>query len=425
MLSPSFLIEKKNNKEQFLSQEIEFIIDGYTSGDITDDIMSLWLKAVYNNGMSYEEILTYTRSMINSGTKLDFSHLNAYVIDKHSTGGVGDKVSLVLAPLLAVCNCYVPMLAGRGLEHTGGTIDKLDTIPGYMTSLDIKMFSKIVEEIGVSIMSQTKEICPADKKIYRLRDITSTVASLPLICGSIMSKKIAEGIKGLVLDIKVGNGAFMKTLDEAKNLGNLLKKVGQLYGLEVSICLTNMHQPLGNKAGLWCEVVESIDCLKGDGPDDLMEIVYHLGSHALKLSGENNPLQKLQNAIVDGSALNKFKEMVEKHGGSVSSLDSTELYKPKYINSIISNKSGYVTSIDTHRLGMTLNCLGGGRIQTNDVLDPSVGMVFHKKLGDSVREGEILMEYFCSIKNKFDSINNLHLAYEINSENISPQLMVY
>ena len=425
MFSPSSLIAKKNNKKEFLPNEIEFIIDGYTNDDISDDVMSLWLKAVYNHGMSYEETLTYTRSMINSGVKLDFSHLNGYVVDKHSTGGVGDKVSLVLAPLLAACNCYVPMLAGRGLEHTGGTIDKLETIPGYNSSLDIKMFSKIVEKIGVSIMSQTKEICPADRKIYRLRDITSTVASLPLICGSIMSKKIAEGIKGLVLDIKVGNGAFMKTIKEAQELGDLLKKVGQLYGLEVSICLTNMHQPLGKKAGLWCEVMESIDCLKGGGPDDLMEIVYHLGSQALKLSGENNPLKKLQTAILDGSALNTFKEMIERHGGSASSLDLPDLHSPKYINSISSTKSGYIYSINTHRLGMSLTRLGGGCIQKDDVLDPSVGMVFHKKVGDSVKEGDILMEYFCSNKNKFDSINNIHEVYEIKSSNLNHQSMVY
>ncbi len=285
MISPYSVTEEKQNGNSLSQSEIEFIVNGYTAGTISDDEMTMWLKAVFDHGMNQEETLKYTQSMLNSGVTLDFSNLPGFVIDKHSTGGVGDKVSIVLAPLLAACGCYIPMLAGRGLGHTQGTIDKLETIPGYRPSLSLLEFQQMVQDVGISIMAQTEEICPADLKIYALRDVTGTVASLPLICGSIMSKKIAEGIQGLVLDIKVGNGTFMKSLSQAKELGALLKGVGELYGMNVSTSFTDMNQPLGNTAGLWCEIVESIECLKGNGPDDVMSVVYHLGEKALKIAG--------------------------------------------------------------------------------------------------------------------------------------------
>ena len=294
------IIQQKQSGDILSNTNIQFIVDGYTSGVISDDEMTTWLTAVFQNGMSHEETLEYTKVMLNSGMTLDFSHLNGFVLDKHSTGGVGDKVSLVLGPLLAACGCYIPMLAGRGLGHTGGTIDKLESIPGYKTALSLAEFQKIVETVGVSIMEQTKEICPADRKIYALRDLTNTVASFPLICGSIMSKKIAEGVQGLVLDIKVGNGAFMETLEQAKDLGVLLSEVGKLYGLKVSICFTDMNQPLGNTAGLWCEVLESVECLKGNGPSDLMQVVYHLGKKALEIAGIKNSEEKLKSNIKNG-----------------------------------------------------------------------------------------------------------------------------
>jgi pyrimidine-nucleoside phosphorylase len=400
MYSPNILIAKKQNGESFTDPEIEFIINGYTSGEISDNEMSIWLKAVFDHGMNHEETIHYTRTMLNSGVTLDFSHLNGFVVDKHSTGGVGDKVSLVLAPLLAACGCYVPMLAGRALEHTGGTIDKLETIPGYKTSLDIQSFIDIVDDVGVSIMSQTVDICPADRKIYTLRDVTSTVGSLPLICGSIMSKKIAEGLEGLVLDVKVGNGAFMKSLDDAQKLGILLKEVGELYGLKVSVCFTDMNQPLGNTAGLWNEVMESIECLKGNGPDNVMQVVYHLGEEAMKLAGVQNPEKQLRDAISDGSALNKFREMVNAHGGSLESLDDPNMNSPKFIEKIYAKRDGYIGSMNTRSLGLAIVHLGGGRICETDKLDSSVGIKIHKKLGDSVNYGDVLLEYYCSDKNK-------------------------
>jgi pyrimidine-nucleoside phosphorylase len=311
---------------------------------------------------------------------------------------VGDKVSIVLAPLLAACGCYIPMLAGRGLGHTQGTIDKLETIPGYRPSRSLLEFQQMVQDVGISIMAQTEEICPADLKIYALRDVTGTVASLPLICGSIMSKKIAEGIQGLVLDIKAGNGTFMKSLSKAKGLGALLKEVGELYGINVSTSFTdmNMNQPLGNTAGLWCEIVESIECLKGNGPDDVMSVVYHLGEKALKISGCNNPEKQLRTAISDGSAMDKFMHMISAHGGLPDSLIDSKTHQPKFSEKVHAEKDGYISFMDTLRLGMAVVHLGGGRLQKGDALDPSVGVVFHKKIGDAVSKGEPLLEYYCS-----------------------------
>ena len=388
--------------------------------------MAVWLKAVFDYGMNQEEIYHYTKAMLKSGVQLDFSYLKGFIVDKHSTGGIGDKVSIILAPLLAACGCYVPMLAGRGLEHTGGTIDKLETIPGYQIALDIKKFSTIVENVGASIMSQTIEICPADRKIYKLRDVTNTVASFPLICGSIMSKKIAEGIQVLVLDIKVGNGAFMKTLNEGKRLGSLLKQVGNTYGIQVETAYTNMNQPLGNSAGLWCEILESVECLKGNGPNDVMRVVYHLGEMVLKLVGFQYPQEMLKIAISDGSALKKFKEMVEAHGGSTASLDDSNTHTPKYSEKVYAERDGYIISMNTLSLGMAIKHLGGGCTTKMHGLDPTVGIVFHKKVGDKVNNGDILLEYFCSQKDKFIFAKKiLQDVYDIDSEIVDPISLVY
>ena len=396
MVSLETIIHQKQSGEILSNTNIQYIVNGYTSGVISDDEMTTWLNAVFQNGMSHEETLDYTRAMVNSGVTLDFSHLPGYVLDKHSTGGVGDKVSLVLGPLLASCGCYVPMLAGRGLAHTGGTIDKLESIPGYKTALSLTEFQKVVETVGVSIMEQTKEICPADRKIYALRDVTNTVASNSLICGSIMSKKIAEGVQGLVLDIKVGNGAFMKSLEQAKNLGILLKEVGELYGLKVSTCFTDMNQPLGQTAGLWCEVLESVECLKGNGPSDLMEVVYHLGQKALEIAGIENSKETLKSNIKNGRAFEKLHKMVFAHGGNLDGLNNPRFHKPKFRKEIFAKEDGFIGEMDTLQLGQAVVQLGGGRIQKNDKIDYSTGIRFHKKIGDSVNKGEPLMEIFCS-----------------------------
>jgi pyrimidine-nucleoside phosphorylase len=318
------------------------------------------------------------------------------------------------------------MLAGRGLGHTQGTIDKLETIPGYHPSLSLPKFQQIVKDVGISIMAQTEEICPADLKIYALRDITNTVGSFPLICGSIMSKKIAEGIQGLVLDIKVGNGAFMKTLSEAKALGALLKCVGQFYEIHVSTCYTGMEQPLGNTAGLWCEVMESIKCLKGNGPEDVMTVVYHLGEEALCHAGESNPRERLKSAIENGYALEKFEQMVIAHGGSIKSLNNPKTNNPLYHGEVRAENDGYISYMDTLNMGLAVVHLGGGRLQKGDLLDPTVGIVFHKKTGDSVNTDEPLLEYFCSDKDKLES-SKLYFkkAIEINSEPPKPIELIY
>ena len=363
--------------------KIQFIINGYISGEISDNEMTSWLKEVFQKGMSHEEIINYTHSMVKSGAELDLSHLPGFIIDKHSTGGIGDKVSLILGPLLAACGCYVPMLAGRGLAHTGGTIDKLESIPNYKTMLSLTEFLKVVESVGISIMEQTEEICPADKKIYALRDVTGTVASNGLICGSIMSKKIAEGIQGLVLDIKVGNGAFMKNLSQAKKLGNLLRDVGELFGLKVIPCYTDMNQPLGNAAGIWCEVIESIECLKGNGPPDLMEVVYYLGTKALTIAGIRNPVDQLHSKINNGNALEIFIQMVEAHGGHTETLLNTNIHTPKYKQTINSESDGFISQINTLIVGNALVQLGGGRIVKEDIIDQSTGVLIFKKIGTS------------------------------------------
>ena len=407
MVSLESIIQQKQSGGILSNTNIQYIVNGYTSGLISDDEMTAWLNAVFQNGMSHEETLNYTRTMVNSGVTLNFSHLPGFVLDKHSTGGVGDKVSLVLGPLLAVCGCYIPMLAGRGLAHTGGTIDKLESIPGYKTALSLTEFQNIVETVGVSIMEQTEEICPADRKIYALRDVTNTVASNPLICGSIMSKKIAEGIKGLVLDIKVGNGAFMKTLSQAKELGKLLKEVGELYGLKVLPCFTDMNQPLGNSAGLWCEVRESMECLQGNGPDDLMAVVYHLGKSALEIAGIENPEEKLKSNIENGKALEKFNEMVDAHGGAFESIADSSIHAPKYKKLIIAKDDGFITHLNTLEFGKAVVQLGGGRLAIGDKLDYSTGIQFYKKIGQTVSKGETLAEVFCS------NIGKLEIGYSM------------
>ena len=420
------IIKKKKSQQALLSEEINFMVDGYTSENIMDDIMSDWIKAIYDNGMNKDEILSYTKAMLFSGITLDFSYLDGYVIDKHSTGGVGDKVSLILGPILAACGYHVPMIAGRGLEYTGGTIDKLESIPGYNAFLSIENFKKNVEKIGISIMSQTDDICPADKKIYELRDRTKMVASFPLICGSIMSKKIAEGIEGLILDIKVGNGAFMKEISDGKKLGTLLKSVGELYGIKVYPCYTNMDQPLGDYAGLWCEVLESIECLKGNGPEDLMNVIYYLIEKAFYLSGINFNLDEIKGIINDGSALNKFFDMVIAHGGLIKTFEDSKINAPLYKEKIFSIDTGFISFMDTELIGLVLSDLCGRHGNSTNALDPSAGIKFHKKNGNYVDKDDLVMEYFCSNKSNFDNCKyRLQKSFHVQSEHIFKKELIY
>ena len=331
------LIKDKLNLKNHNASDINYIVNSYLNNKIYDDEMTSWLKAIFNNGMNIDETIAYTSAIINSGTKLQFNNLNGYIVDKHSTGGIGDKVSIILGPILAACDCYVPMIVGRHLGHTGGTLDKLESIPGYNGLLSTNRFQEIVKNVGISIIGQTDEICPADRKIYTLRGQTNTVASFPLICGSIMSKKIAEGIQGLVLDIKTGNGAFIPDLKEAKKLGNLLSLIGKEFDVDVNYTTTDMNQPLGNYAGLRCEVYESIKCLKGDGPKDLMDVIFHLGEIALTMASQDNPRKRMLEVINDGSAFEILCRMIFEHGGDYKKIN----FNYKHSIDIIADSNGY------------------------------------------------------------------------------------
>tara|TARA_Y100001934_G_C12291857_1_gene745233 strand:+ start:100 stop:1359 length:1260 start_codon:yes stop_codon:yes gene_type:complete len=390
------------NKQNFLAhskQEIEYIVNGFTKNKIPDYQMSAWLMAIYLNGMNEIETANYTKSLVNSGEKIKFKNLNKPVIDKHSTGGVGDKISLILGPILAACDCYVPMIVGRGLGHTGGTLDKLESIDGYNGFLNMEEFKKNVKEIGISIIGQTNEICPADKKIYALRDITGTIESNPLICGSILSKKLAEGIDYLVLDIKIGNGAFMKNKNEAIILGDYLKKVAEKFNLKMKYLITDMNQPLGNYSGLICEVIESIDILKGNGPNDILELIYYIGENCLKLAGLNSGREKIAKVLKNGKAYEKFEQMVTAHGGKLKSIKLEPITK----KIIKADKEGYLNFIDTKAMGMSIIELGGGRKKIDDLVDSNAGFRLIKKHGEYVKENDVIAEIFCSNTNKIES----------------------
>ncbi len=392
------LIKNKQNFIEHSKEDIETIVNGFTHNKIPDYQMAAWLMAVYLNGMTNIETAHYTQSLTNSGKRIKFENLNNPIIDKHSTGGVGDKVSLILGPILAACNCYIPMIVGRGLGHTGGTLDKLESIKGYNGFLTVDRFKKTVQEIGISIIGQTDEICPADKKIYALRDITGTIESNPLICGSILSKKIAEGIDYLVMDIKVGNGAFMKDKKEAIILGDYLKNVAGKFGIKMKYSITDMNQPLGNQAGLICEVIESIETLKGNGPNDLLKVVSHLANECLTLAGIDNGMQKIEKVINNGKAYEKFEKMIIAHGGDISSIK----LNPSITKIIKAKKEGYLNFKNTKGLGMSIIELGGGRKKIDDIVDSNAGFRLIKKHGSYVNKDDEIAEIFCSDNKKIE-----------------------
>ncbi len=402
---PAEIISKKREGQQLDKIDIKNFIYGYLSGDVTRAQMSAFLMAVYFNGMKLEETLSLLEIMVNSGSKLNFKHSKSYVADKHSTGGIGDKISLILAPLMVASGIKIPMIAGRSLGFTGGTIDKLEAIPGINTSPSLNTFEDWITKVGAGIISQSKEICPADHKIYALRNETGTIPSLPLICSSILSKKIAEGIHGIVLDIKVGTGAFMKTKKEAYELGQLMKQVGLTYGIKVDIVYTNMNQPLGRFAGLACEVDESIECLKGNGPDDLMKITYEIGSKLLLQANlatdKNNAINKLKKLIESKIALKSFELIIKNQNGNLDDLHIN--LNPKYEKFLNAEKSGFFHFVDTEKLGWALVELGCGYRTPSDSIDSSSGIEFIKKTGEKVNTNEPVMRVFNSNSKRLDS----------------------
>ena len=427
-MDPINTIKAKQNQSILSSKEIDFLVSSYSNNQITDEIMTEFLKAVKDNGMNMDETISLTKTMIDSGEKMDFSHLNSYVADKHSTGGVGDKVSLILGPLMASLGISIPMIAGRSLGHTGGTIDKLETIPGFKTDLSIQEFKNCIEKIGLCIMSQTDSICPADKKMYALRDVTNTIDSMPLICGSIMSKKIAEGIRGLVLDIKIGNGAFMKNLKDGKDLASKLMKVGGAFNVSTDVIFSNMDQPLGRTAGMWCEVNESINAMNSEGAEDLMNVVYNLGTKMLlqakivKSATEARQIQ-IEN-IRNGRALKKFQQMVKNQSGQIDL--GPKINNPSYSHEVVSEHDGYVSSFDTTAIGWALVELGCGRKKSGDVLDNSAGIEFYAKVGEKIKKGEAIFRCFGSRKSKLkNAVNLIENTFCISDEKVKKPEPIY
>ena len=402
---PANLISKKRDGHYLSKNELSDFINNYLTGSVTEEQMAAMLMAIYFKGMNEDEIFSLVQIMIDSGSTLDFGGSNRYIADKHSTGGIGDKISLILAPIMAAAGIKVPMIAGRGLGFTGGTIDKLESIPGFNSSPSLKQFKEWVDKNGYAIMSQSIDICPADKKIYSLRSKTGTVASIPLICGSIMSKKIAEGISGLVLDIKVGSGTFMKSIDQAKELGSWMKKIGNLFDIKTDIIFTNMNQPLGRYSGLACEVEESIECLKGNGANDLIDITLELGSSLMIQSGlvrdRNQAIDVQKDLIESGKALRSFEVSVATQGGKLEKLKSST--KPKYETLILSKSEGVVNTFDTEEIGWALVELGCVKKSKQDNLDHSAGIEFLKKTGDSIIKNEPVYRVFNSNKKTLDN----------------------
>jgi len=392
---PKEIIRKKRDGSKLSRPEIESFVRSYVGGGVADYQMSAFLMACYFRGMDLDETTALTEVMLRSGEVLDLSPVPGIKVDKHSTGGVGDKVSLILAPMVAACGVPVPMISGRGLGHTGGTLDKLEAIPGFRTNLSIKEYKAAMAEVGAVLAGQTAEIVPADMKMYALRDVTATVESVPLIAGSIMSKKLAEGIDALVLDVKVGRGAFMKTEAEAAELAKTLIGIGTSFGKKVIGFLTDMNQPLGYAVGNWLEVKESVDCLKGRDVSDLMELTYLLGGAMVMLGGKAASIEEgtglCRSAIENGKALDKFHQIVRRQGGDVTYLEDFRKYPAsKFEADILSTSSGYVGSVDALELGFAAIILGAGRTKLEDRIDPKAGIVLKKKAGDPVKTGEPL-----------------------------------
>jgi len=389
------VITKKRDGHELCDSEIQSFVAGYTRGEIPDYQASAWLMSVVLRGMSRAETSALTNAMLHSGEVLDFSEFPAAKVDKHSTGGVGDKTSLVLAPLAAAAGIVVPMISGRGLGYTGGTLDKLESIPGFNVNLSAAAFRSVLEKCGCCMIGQTAEIAPADRKLYALRDVTATVESPYLICASIMSKKLAEGIDALVLDVKTGSGAFMKKEEDAVFLAELMVETGQRMNKRVVALITDMNQPLGNNVGNALEVIECIDVLRGQGPNDLRELCLELAGWMLYLGGAANSVEsgktKSYQLIQSGLALEKFREMVKLQGGDVRTIDDPYLLPhAKHKTDITSSCNGFISAIDCQAIGIASALVGGGRAKKEDSVDPSVGIVIHCKLGNPVSIGEPL-----------------------------------
>lgn len=410
MLLPAQIIQKKRDGAALSEQEVRFFIDGFTRGDLPDYQMAALAMAVCFQGMTFDETMWLTRAMVESGKVVKWKPGN-YLADKHSTGGIGDKTSLLIAPLVACCGVRVPMISGRGLGPTGGTLDKLESIPGFRTGLALDEFQRITDQVGCCLIGATPEIAPADKKLYALRDVTATVSCLPLIVASIMSKKLAENVDGLVLDVKWGTGAFMRTREASLELAKAMVEVGKRYGKQVVALQTDMNQPLGDKIGNALEIQECLDILAGKSrPKDLVDVSLTLASEMLKLAGKPNDLEK---HLASGAGLAKFQEMIRAQGGNADNLPVAQHQKP-----VVAPKAGYVHSIQCDQIGYAVIALGGGRRIASDKIDFAVGFEHPKKIGDRVERGEplMLMHY---TRNPDEAERMIQAAYDIRAEPVT------
>jgi pyrimidine-nucleoside phosphorylase len=418
-MRPQDLIEKKRDRKELTRDEIAFLIRSYTRDEIPDYQMAAWLMAAFLNGMSEAETRALVEEMLQSGVTLTHDHVAEPKVDKHSTGGVGDKTSLVIAPVAAACGVAVPMISGRALAHTGGTLDKLEAIPGFRTGLSLDEFRDVLKRCGLALIGQTKEIAPADRKLYALRDLTATVPFRPFICASVMSKKLAEGIDGLVLDVKTGNGAFMREFEDARKLAEMMASTGRAMGKRVVALITDMNQPLGRCVGNAVETMEAIETLRGDLEGDFAELCLELAARMLIVGAVENNLEiardRSRDAITSGRALERFRACVEAQGGDPRVLDDTALLPQAGIQrAITAGRAGFVNGIETDEIGRVVMDWGGGRRRLEDKIDYAVGLRLHARIGDQVGAGDPLLTAYYNDESKYEEMAaRLRAAYRI------------
>jgi pyrimidine-nucleoside phosphorylase len=418
-MRPQDLIEKKRDRKELTRDEIAFLIRGYTRDEIPDYQLAAWLMAAFLNGMSEAETRALVEEMLQSGVTLTHDHVAEPKVDKHSTGGVGDKTSLVIAPVAAACGVAVPMISGRALAHTGGTLDKLEAIPGFRTGLSLDEFRDVLKRCGLALIGQTREIAPADRKLYALRDLTATVPFRPFICASVMSKKLAEGIDGLVLDVKTGNGAFMREFEDSRKLAEMMASTGRAMGKRVVALITDMDQPLGRWVGNAVETMEAIETLRGDLEGDFAELCLELAARMLIVGGVENDLEiardRSRDAITSGRALERFRDCVEAQGGDPRVLDDTKLLpQAGKQRAITAGRAGFVNGIETDEIGRVVMDWGGGRRRLEDKIDYAVGLRLHAKIGDQVNAGDPLATAYYNDESKFEEMAaRLRAAYRV------------
>ncbi len=409
------LIKKKRDGKALTDEEIKYLVSNFTIGKIPNYQFSSFLMAAYLKGLDKKETAWLTKAMLFSGSVINLDSIKGRKIDKHSTGGVGDKTSLILAPIVAAAGINVPMISGRGLGHTGGTLDKLESIPGFKTNIGLSKYKSVLKKCGAVLAGQTKEVAPADKLIYSLRDVTATVESIPLITASIMSKKLAEGIDGLVLDVKTGSGAFMKNYDDSLALADSLTDTAKAFNKKVIAFITDMNQPLGNYIGNWLEVYESIKVLNGEMFGDLVDLSLNLAGAMIYLGGKASSIKEgieiSKEIVASGKAFDKFIEIVKLQGGDISYIKNLNKYpNSKFNESLIADKTGYIKSIDNYEVGMASLELGAGRYTIEDKIDPKAGIIFYPKIGTKIRKGEVIAELYTDRKEKIDPVKRKLLS---------------